>query len=63
MAEVCAESPRDSGAVYAVNRVTLGGPDEAALVDALREAGAPFVSMVAAKDGMVVGHIRRLCRT
>ena len=50
MAEVCAESPRDSGAVYAVNRAALGGPDEAALVDALREAGAPFVSMVAADE-------------
>lgn len=57
MAEVRAESPRDSAAVYEVNRAAFGRPDEAALVDALREAGAPLVSMVAVEDGTVVGHI------
>lgn len=57
MAEVRAESPRDSVAVYEVNRAAFGRPDEAVLVDALREAGASLVSMVAVEDGAVVGHI------
>ncbi len=57
MAEVRAETPRDSAAVYEVNRAAFGRPHEAALVDALREAGAPLVSMVAVEDDTVVGHI------
>jgi len=55
--EVRAESPRDSAAVYEVNRAAFGRPDEAALVVALREAGAPLVSMVAVEDDAVVGHV------
>jgi putative acetyltransferase len=57
VAEVRAESPRDSAAVYEVNRAAFGRLGEAVLVDALREAGASLVSMVAAEDGAVVGHV------
>jgi putative acetyltransferase len=57
VAEVRAESPRDSAAVHEVNRAAFGRPDEAALVDALRETGVPLVSMVAVEDGEVVGHV------
>lgn len=57
MADVRAESPRDNAAVCQVNRAAFVRPDEAALVDALREAGVSLVSMVAVGDGAVVGHV------
>jgi putative acetyltransferase len=57
VAEFRAVSPRDSAAVREVNQAVLGRPDEAALPDVLRDVRAPFVSMVAAEGGTVVGHI------
>lgn len=49
------ESDRD--AVRRCNTDAFSTPAEAALVDALREAGAPSRSWVAEREGDVVGHI------
>ena len=51
------EEPRDRAGVYAVNAAAFETPDEAKLVDALRESVAPLVSLVAEEQGRIVGHI------
>jgi putative acetyltransferase len=52
------EQPGDEPAIVAVNLTAFGGPAEAALVDALRGAGAAVVSLVAEdEDGEIVGHV------
>jgi putative acetyltransferase len=57
MTTVRAETAEDISAVRQVNESAFGRPDEAALVDALRAAADPCISLVAVKDGQVVGHI------
>lgn len=57
MLSVRPEKPEDIPAVRHVNEQAFDGPQEAALVDALRKAARPFVSLVAIEDGQVVGHI------
>lgn len=52
-----AEREADQSAVRLLNERAFGQPDEAALVDALRKAAQPQVSLVAEMDGQVVGHI------
>lgn len=52
-----AERTEDHPAVYRVNQLAFGQANEADLVDALREKAAPIISLVAALDGEVVGHI------
>lgn len=47
----------DAPAIYHVNEAAFGRVQEAELVDALRGAVTPFLSLVAAADGQVVGHI------
>lgn len=54
---VRAELPSDVEAVHELNRTAFGGADEAQIVDALRGAVVPLVSLVADTDGTVVGHI------
>jgi len=51
------EQAGDVSAIRGVNEEAFGGPAEAALVDALREAARPFISLVAVEDGRVLGHI------
>lgn len=51
------ELPTDIEAVHELNRAAFGGAEEAQIVDALRGAVSPLVSLVAATDGTVVGHI------
>ena len=51
------ERPEDVDAIRRVNEAAFGQPDEARLVDALRGAATPFLSLVADDDGTVVGHI------
>ena len=51
------ETPHDQGAVFRVNELAFGRPDEARLVDALRPAARPFLSLVAVEGEQVVGHI------
>ncbi len=55
--EVRLERPEDMEAIREVNRLAFGGEDEALLVDALRDGGCSRLSLVAEKDGKVVGHI------
>jgi putative acetyltransferase len=57
MIAVRAETPNDYSAVRRVNEAAFGRPEEARLVDALREEASPFISLVADEDGRVVGHI------
>lgn len=52
-----AERPGDRAAVFAVQEAAFGQPDEATLIDALRESVAPQVSRVATRGGAVVGHV------
>lgn len=50
------EEPRDHDAVLRVEEAAFGRPDEARLVDALRAAARPHLSLVAEWDGRLVGH-------
>lgn len=51
------ETTRDQAAVFQVERSAFGQPVQARLVDALRRNAEPRISLVAEKDGAVVGHI------
>lgn len=51
------ETRDDRDGVRRVHELAFGQPDEATLVDRLRAAGDAAVSLVAARDGAVVGHI------
>jgi putative acetyltransferase len=51
------EAPRDQRAIFDVNARAFPQPAEARLVDALRAANAVTSSLVAERDGRVVGHI------
>ena len=51
------ERPDDIPAIRGVNNRAFGQTQEANLVDALRSNGAVLLSLVAALDGQVVGHI------
>ena len=54
---VRAETSEDYPAIRRVNELAFGRPEEAALVDALRQAAHPHISLVAVIDGQVAGHI------
>jgi putative acetyltransferase len=51
------EAPTDHEAIRSVNRLAFGREAEARLVDVLRAAAQPFVSLVALQDADLVGHI------
>ena len=51
------ERPEEHEAVRRINEIAFGGPAEADLVDALREASYQTVSLVAVREGRVAGHI------
>lgn len=51
------EQASDEPGIRRVNETAFSRPEEAALVDALRAAGAVICSLVADKAGEVVGHI------
>ena len=56
MTSVRVEEPGDVDAIREINALAFGSPLEASLVDALR-ASEDYLSLVAAVDGEVVGHI------
>lgn len=56
-ASIRAEQPEDYAAVHVLNCEAFESPAEARLVDALRCAAAPLVSLVAEQNAQVVGHI------
>jgi putative acetyltransferase len=51
------ETAADFDAIRGVNRLAFGQDSEARLVDALRDGGYVRASLVAERDGQVVGHI------
>jgi putative acetyltransferase len=51
------ETPEDYSAIREINRLAFGGDAESILVDRLRKDGCVVVSLVAADDGRVAGHI------
>jgi putative acetyltransferase len=57
MLSVRSEQPRDRTQVFEVNRAAFGRPDEALLVDRLRETAGVLISLVAVEADQVVGHI------
>lgn len=57
MIEYRIEGPGDIAAIHAVNARVFGQSAEAEVVDALRIASADFLSLMARKDGAIVGHI------
>lgn len=57
MIRVRPERTEDHEAVCRLNDLAFGGPLEARLVDTLRDAVSTFISLVAVREGDVVGHI------
>lgn len=57
MIEIREEGPDDVAAVRALNRRAFGQDLEGDIVDALRSNGASVLSLVATRNGQVVGHI------
>ena len=57
MIGVRSETPSDVAAIRRVHVEAFGQPDEADLVGALRAAGTLRISLVAAEEGVVVGHV------
>jgi putative acetyltransferase len=54
---VRAEEIKDRVAIHRINELAFGQPNEADLVDALRENASPYISLVAVVDDQVAGHI------
>lgn len=57
MVAIRTEAARDRAAILAIQEAAFGRPNEAALVDALRRAASPLLSLVAETAGEVVGHV------
>ena len=57
MISVRPEKPEDREAVRAINERAFGQPQEADIVDRLRESCDDVLSLVATREGVVVGHI------
>ncbi|WP_282609950.1 GNAT family N-acetyltransferase [Pelagibius sp. Alg239-R121] len=51
------ETPSDTTAVHAVEAAAFGQPAEADLVEALNAAGDSVLSLVAEREGTIVGHV------
>jgi putative acetyltransferase len=57
LTQVRFETPQDYPSVYEVNQSAFGRSAEADLVEKLRQAASPTLSLVAEQHGLVVGHI------
>lgn len=51
------ETPGDFAAVRALHTAAFGQPDEAQIVDLVRDSTTPTLSLVAEVDGEVAGHV------
>ncbi|MFZ0544198.1 MAG: hypothetical protein WAM60_02085 [Candidatus Promineifilaceae bacterium] len=51
------EGAEDREAIWEVNEQAFGRPDEADLVNNLREAEAITLSLVGELDGLIIGHV------
>ncbi len=56
MVAVRVEAPGDREGVRAVNEAPFGRPEEAGIVEALRETDGPLISLVTFEEGIVVGY-------
>jgi putative acetyltransferase len=54
---VRAETAADAARVYEIERAAFGGTFEPDLVDTLRRDAAPVISLVAEREGTLVGHV------
>jgi putative acetyltransferase len=57
MLTIRGETPEDFSAIHHINTAAFGRPNEADLVDALRQNNALTISLVAVQDGRLVGHV------
>lgn len=57
MIAVRAEREADHPRVFEIHRAAFGQPDEAELVETLRRAAEPRLSLVAEEAGRVIGHV------
>jgi putative acetyltransferase len=57
MLTVRPEQPEDSGAIHALHAAAFGANTEGELVDALRNEGAVVLSLVAAEQERILGHV------
>jgi putative acetyltransferase len=55
--KIRAEMAEDYPAVHQLNEQAFDGPGEANLVEALRQSGEPYISLVAEEGDRIVGHI------
>jgi putative acetyltransferase len=55
--EIRVERPEDRPAVRAIHEASFGRPDEAGLVDALRQRRDTYLGLVATDDDAIIGHI------
>jgi putative acetyltransferase len=55
--EIRPEKPNDAPAVRRVNEAAFGQPDEADLVDRLRDRATSYLALVAVDEDTVIGHI------
>ena len=51
------EKETDIEAIWRVNAEAFGREEESELVNALRDSGAPYLSLVAEEDSEIIGHI------
>ncbi len=57
MLNIRPETPDDITGIRRVNEAAFGRPNEAQLVEALRDAAATILSLVAEEEGHILGHI------
>jgi putative acetyltransferase len=57
MLTIRGERPEDFSAIHYINTAAFGRPNEADLVDALRQNNALTISLVAVQDGRLVGYV------
>ena len=57
MVTIRSEVPQDIASIYNVNKEAFGQEKEAELVNNLRTSKALIISLVAVKDGEIIGHI------
>jgi putative acetyltransferase len=57
MCTIRAETPDDIPAIHRIHTAAFGRPNEADLVDMLRQHNALTISLVAVQDSHIVGHI------
>jgi len=57
MLTIRGDTPTDIPAIHHIHTTAFGRPDEADLVDTLRQHNALAISLVAVQEGHLVGHI------